>query len=63
VADPEYTVVMTAGRSSTFATINTPAGSYLLEASGNQGWMLAQNELDRMIDPNLVDYKIPDIAR
>lgn len=63
VANPSYTVVMTEGRSSTFATINTPDGSFLLEASGNQGWMLSMTDLDAMIDPNLQDYQIPNINR
>lgn len=63
VANPSYTVVMTEGSTSTFATINTPDGSFLLEASGNQGWMVSMNDMDAMIDPNIRDYKIPDIDR
>lgn len=63
VANPSYTVVMTEGRYSTFATINTPEGAFLLEASGSQGWMLSMTDLDAMIDPNLKDYQIPDITR
>jgi len=63
INNPGYTVVMTEGRTSTFATINTPDGSFLLEASGDQGWIMAHAELENLIDPNLVDYKIPDIQR
>lgn len=61
--NPEFTVVMTEGRTATFATINTPEGSFLLEASGDEGWMLSLAELDNLVDPNLVDYQIPDISR
>lgn len=63
VSNPEYTVVMTEGSNSTFATINTPDGSFLLEASGNEGWMMSLAELDSFIDPNLVDYQVPEINR
>lgn len=63
VSNPDYTVVMTEGQSATFATINTPEGSFLLEADGTQGWVMSQTDLDLMADPNLVDYQIPDIAR
>ena len=63
VKNPDYTVVMTEGRSATFATINTPDGSFVLEAAGPQGWMLSMNDLDAMVDPNLVDYQIPEISR
>ncbi|MFT7243566.1 MAG: hypothetical protein ACI82A_000910 [Candidatus Azotimanducaceae bacterium] len=63
VSNPEYTVVMTEGRNATFATINTPDGSFLLEASGNEGWMMSLAELDSLVDPNLVDYQIPEINR
>ena len=63
VNNPQYTVVMTEGRTATFATINTPDGSFLLEASGNEGWMMSLAELDNLVDPNLVDYQIPEIQR
>lgn len=63
VSNPEYTVVMTEGRNATFATINTPDGSFLLEASGNEGWMMSLAELDSLVDPNLVDYQVPEINR
>ncbi|MFT4798444.1 MAG: hypothetical protein ACI9W1_001879 [Candidatus Azotimanducaceae bacterium] len=63
VSNPEYTVVMTEGRTATFATINTPDGSFLLEASGDEGWMMSLAELDSLVDPNLVDFKIPQIQR
>lgn len=60
---PEYAVVMTKGDNATFATINTPDGSFLLEASKGQGWILASTDLDSLVDPNLVDYLIPEITR
>lgn len=60
---PEYTVVVTQGSSVTYATINTPDGSFLLEADQEQGWLMAASDLDSLIDPNLVDYQIPDIER
>jgi hypothetical protein len=63
IKDPDYTVVMTEGKSATFATINTPDGSFVLEAAGDQGWMLSMNDLDSMVDPNLVDYRIPEFSR
>ena len=63
VKNPEFTVVMTEGRTATFATINTPDGSFVLEASGDEGWMLSLAELDNLVDPNLVDYQIPEFTR
>ena len=60
---PQYAVVVTEGRSSTYATINTPDGSFMLEAQQEQGWLVAANDLDSLIDPNLTDYQIPDINR
>jgi hypothetical protein len=60
---PEYTVVVTQGSSATYATINTPDGSFLLEADQEQGWLMAATDLDNLIDPNLADYRIPGINR
>jgi hypothetical protein len=60
---PEYTVVVTQGSSATYATINTPDGSFLLEADQEQGWLMAATDLDTLIDPNLADYRIPGINR
>lgn len=58
-----YSVVMTRGENATFATINTPNGSFMLEAAGDDGWIMSLAELDYMIDPNLDDSRIPDITR
>ncbi len=60
---PEYAVVVTQGQRSTYATVNTPEGSFLLEADQEQGWLMAATDLDGLIDPNLADYQIPDINR
>ncbi len=60
---PRYAVIVTEGRSSTYATINTPDGSFMLEAKQEEGWILAANELDQLSDPNLTDYQIPEIDR
>ena len=60
---PEYAVVVTEGQNSTYATINTPDGSFMLEAKQDQGWLVAANDLDVLSDPNLSDYQIPDINR
>jgi predicted RNA-binding protein with TRAM domain len=60
---PEYTVVVTEGQSSTYATISTPEGSFMLEAQQDQGWLVAAADLDSLVNPNLKDYQIPDIDR
>ena len=61
--DLPYSVIMTEGARSTFATINTPEGAYMLEAKGENGWIMSLADIDYMIDPNLKDYLIPDITR
>jgi hypothetical protein len=60
--DP-YAVVFTMGNSAHFATITTPEGAYLLEATDSSGWMVALVDLENLIDTNLQDYRIPDIRR
>ena len=54
-----YSVIMTEGKTITFATINTPGGSFTLEAEGDQGWIMSAADLDYLIDPSLDDFKIP----
>jgi len=56
-----YSVVVTGGAVTTFATINTPEGTYSLDASGDDAWLVAQLDLDQLIDPNLPDYQIPEM--
>ena len=58
-----YAVVFTMGNSANFATITTPEGAYLLEATDGSGWMVALVDLENLIDTNLRDYRIPDIRR
>ncbi|MFT6437094.1 MAG: hypothetical protein ACJAVI_005168 [Candidatus Azotimanducaceae bacterium] len=58
-----YSVVVTEGSTTTFATVNTPEGTFSLDAAGDEAWLVAQLELDQLIDPNLLDYQIPDIHR
>ena len=60
---PEYTIVVTEGQKSTYATISTPEGSFMLEAHQDEGWLVAAIDLDSLVDPNLTDYQIPDINR
>lgn len=60
---PQYAVIVTEGQNTTYATINTPDGSFMLEAKQDQGWLVAANDLDSLADPNLPDYQIPDINR
>jgi len=57
-----YNIILTEGRTSTFATINTPDGSYMLEAIGNSGWITSLADLDYLSAPNQTDLRIPNIA-
>lgn len=56
-----YRVVVTEGPKTTFATINTPEGTFSLDAAGEEAWLVSQQDLDRLIDPNFLDYQIPDM--
>ena len=58
-----YSVILTEGSATTFATINTPEGTFSLDANGDEAWLIAQLDLDQLIDPNLLDYQIPDMHR
>lgn len=58
-----YSVVVTEGKFTTFATVNTPEGTYSLDAKDDEAWLVAQLDLDQLIDPNLLDYQIPDMHR
>ena len=61
--DLPYSVIITTDNNSSYATINTPDGAYLMEATGNKGWTTAIASLDYLIDTNLDDFQIPDINR
>ena len=57
-----YSVVITSGELTTYATINTPDGSYVMEAEGDQGWIMSVANLDYLIDTNQDDFQIPDLT-
>jgi len=61
--DLPYSVIITSGVQASFATINTPDGSYVMEAEGDSGWIVSIANLDYLIDTNLDGYIIPDINR
>jgi len=61
--DLPYSVIITSGVQASFATINTPDGSYVMEAEGDSGWIMSIANLDYLIDTNLDDYIIPGINR
>jgi hypothetical protein len=61
-ATSPYNIVLTEGKTSTFATINTPDGAYMLEAIGNSGWITSLADLDYLSAPNQTDARIPNIA-
>jgi hypothetical protein len=54
-----YNVVLTEGRHSTFATLNTPDGAFMLEAIGDNGWITSLADLDFLSDPDQTDALIP----
>ncbi|MBV1876690.1 MAG: hypothetical protein KUG79_03510 [Pseudomonadales bacterium] len=56
-----YSVTVTEGSNSLYATINTPDGSYLMEADGENGWIMSLAELDNLIDPTMDDFMIPPL--
>ncbi len=59
--DLPYSFIVTESTHSTFATINTPEGSFTLEAEGENGWIMSLADLDNLIDISLDDFQIPDI--
>lgn len=61
--DLPYSVIITTGRNDSYATINTPDGAYVMEATGNEGWIMSIANLDYLIDTNLDDFQIPAINR
>lgn len=54
-----FRVVITQGKDSSFASIDTPNGSYHLEAHGNTGWVAAAADLNAEIDYSKPDFIIP----
>ena len=61
--DLPYSVIITTGTQSSYATINTPDGAYVMEANGDDGWIMSVANLDYLVDTNLDDFQIPDINR
>lgn len=57
-----FDVVITQGRLTSFASVDTPQGSYELAAQGNQGWVAAATELNGAIDYNRPDYVLPPLT-
>ncbi|MFT4633358.1 MAG: hypothetical protein ACI8PP_002774 [Candidatus Pseudothioglobus sp.] len=57
-----YNMVLTEGKTSTFATIITPDGAYMLEALGASGWITSLADLNYLSAPNQTDARIPNIT-
>lgn len=51
----DHSVVFTIGEELSFGMIDTPNGTYLMEAIGNAGWLFASEDLEQDVDLSLND--------
>ena len=55
----DFPVVMTYGDKLTFATIQTPDGSYAMEANNGVGWLYKNPSIIELAGPGYVDFLVP----
>ncbi|MBT5231099.1 MAG: hypothetical protein HOM11_12575 [Methylococcales bacterium] len=55
----DFSVTITQGKAATFATIGTPDGVFMLEATGNSGWIASKTDLRSKHDYTVTDAVIP----
>ena len=59
--ESSYAVVLTEGKKNSYATINTPEGSFEIETINGQGYIYSVEDLEnRLIDPNKDDFIAPN---